>query len=112
MTRLSPAQRTASTARIVLTAGALFVIEALARGSAMRTAIAGAIVAIGGGLLFAAKRSACPSWLERRRVPARRSLPDRRRTARRRKRGPRSGPPGPRLHRQPARAGLSQPALR
>ncbi|MFA7505435.1 MAG: hypothetical protein WCZ28_12105 [Burkholderiaceae bacterium] len=57
MTRLSPAQRTASTARIVLTAGVLFVIEALARGSAMRTAIAGAIVAIGGGLLIAAKRS-------------------------------------------------------
>lgn len=57
MAQLSPAQRTASTARILLTAGLLFVIEALARGSAMRTAIASAIVAVGGGLLFAAKRS-------------------------------------------------------
>lgn len=57
MAELSPAKRTASTARIVLTAGVLFVIEALARGSAMRTALASAVLAIGGGLLFAAKRS-------------------------------------------------------
>lgn len=57
MAQLSPAQRTAATARILLAVGALFVIEALARGSAMRTAIAAAVVAIGGSLLFAAKHS-------------------------------------------------------
>ncbi|MEZ5738937.1 MAG: hypothetical protein R3E68_05365 [Burkholderiaceae bacterium] len=57
MTETTPAQRTASTARIVLYAGALFVAEALLRGSAMRAAIASAILAIGTGLLILAKRA-------------------------------------------------------
>lgn len=57
MPELSPAQRTATTARILLTAGMVFVVEALFRGSATRTIIAGAILAIGGGLLIAAKRA-------------------------------------------------------
>jgi hypothetical protein len=38
-------------------AGALFVTEALLRGSAMRAAIASAILAAGTGLLILAKRS-------------------------------------------------------
>ena len=53
----TPAQRTASTARFVLLAGAVFVTEALLRGSAMRAAIASAILAAGTGLLILAKRS-------------------------------------------------------
>lgn len=57
MAELTPAQRTASTARIVLYAGALFVTEALIRGSAMRAAIASAVMAAGAGLLLLAKRA-------------------------------------------------------
>ncbi|MCP5265769.1 MAG: hypothetical protein H6934_06640 [Burkholderiaceae bacterium] len=57
MADLSPAQRTAMTARVVLAAGLLFVTEALLRGSAMRTAIAGAVLAVGASLLLAAKRA-------------------------------------------------------
>ncbi|MGB7181057.1 MAG: hypothetical protein WA888_15660 [Burkholderiaceae bacterium] len=57
MSELTPAQRTASTARIVLYTGALFVAEALYRGSAMRAAIASAILAAGAGLLLLAKRA-------------------------------------------------------
>ncbi|MEZ5727269.1 MAG: hypothetical protein R3E48_04190 [Burkholderiaceae bacterium] len=57
MADLSPAQRTAMTARVVLVAGLLFVTEALLRGSAMRTAIAGAVLAVGASLLLAAKRA-------------------------------------------------------
>lgn len=57
MAELSPAQRTAVTARIVLTAGLLVVVEALLRGSAARVAIATALVAVGAGLLAAAKRA-------------------------------------------------------
>ena len=55
--QLSPAQRTAGTARIVLTAGFLFALEALWRGSVARTLMAAALIAVGGGLLFAAKRA-------------------------------------------------------
>jgi hypothetical protein len=57
MAELTPAQRTASTARIVLYAGALFVTEALIRGSATRAAIASAVMAAGAGLLMLAKRA-------------------------------------------------------
>ena len=57
MSDLTPAQRTASTAKLVLLAGALFVTEALMRGSATRAAIASAILAAGTGLLILAKRS-------------------------------------------------------
>ena len=57
MTNLTPAQRTAATAKILLTAGALFASEALWRGSVARTLIAGALLVFGGGLLMAAKRA-------------------------------------------------------
>lgn len=57
MAELTPAQRTASTARGLMYAGALFVTEALYRGSAMRAALASAIVAFGAGLLMLAKRA-------------------------------------------------------
>jgi hypothetical protein len=57
MSELTPAQRTASTARAVLVAGAVFVTEALVRGSAMRAAMASAVLAVGAGLLLLAKRA-------------------------------------------------------
>jgi hypothetical protein len=57
MSQLSPAQRTAGTARIVLTAGILFAFEALWRGSVTRTLMAAALMVFGGGLLFLAKRA-------------------------------------------------------
>ncbi len=57
MSELTPAQRTASTARAVLFAGAVFVTEALVRGSATRAAIASAVLAAGAGLLLLAKRA-------------------------------------------------------
>ena len=57
MTRLSPAQRTAGTARIVLTAGVLFAAEALWRGSVTRILMATALLLFGGGLLFLAKQA-------------------------------------------------------
>jgi hypothetical protein len=57
MPDLSPAQRTAGTARILVTAGVLFVVEAVLRGSVARTLIATAVLALGGGLLFLAKRA-------------------------------------------------------
>lgn len=57
MPELSPAQRTAGTARFLMAAGTLFATEAVLRGSAVRTLIAALVLAIGGGLLFAAKRA-------------------------------------------------------
>ena len=57
MPDLTPAQRTASTAKFVLMAGGVFITEALLRGSAMRAAIASAIVAVGASLLILAKRA-------------------------------------------------------
>ncbi len=57
MTRLSPAQRTAGTARIVLTAGILFAAEALWRGSIARVLMAAALLVFGGGLLILAKQA-------------------------------------------------------
>ncbi|GMV03568.1 MAG: hypothetical protein KJZ98_10980 [Burkholderiaceae bacterium] len=57
MSQLSPAQRTAGTARVVLTAGILFAAEALWRGSVTRTLMAAALMVFGGGLLFLAKRA-------------------------------------------------------
>jgi hypothetical protein len=53
----SPAQRTAATARIVLTAGILFALEALLRGSVARSLVAAALMVFGGGLLVAARRA-------------------------------------------------------
>lgn len=57
MPQLSPAQRTAGTARILMAAGALFAAEAVWRGSAIRTLIAALVFAVASGLLFAAKRA-------------------------------------------------------
>ena len=57
MPELSPAQRTAGTARILLIAGAAVALEAMWRGSVARTLIASALLAFGGGLLFVAKRA-------------------------------------------------------
>lgn len=57
MARLSPAQRTAGTARIVLTAGVLFAAEAMWRGSVARTVMAIALLVFGGGLLLFAKHA-------------------------------------------------------
>jgi hypothetical protein len=53
----SPAQRTAFTARILMSAGLLFAVEAILRGSVARTLMAALVLALGGGLLFAAKRA-------------------------------------------------------
>lgn len=57
MTNQSPAQRTAATAKILLTAGLLFAAEALWRGSVARTLVAACLLVFGGGLLMAAKRA-------------------------------------------------------
>ncbi len=57
MARLSPAQRTAGTARVVLTAGILFAAEALWRGSIARVLMAAALLVFGGGLLLLAKQA-------------------------------------------------------
>jgi len=57
MVELSPAQRTAGTARVVLVAGILFAAEALWRGSVARTLVAAALLVFGGGLLILAKRA-------------------------------------------------------
>ncbi len=57
MKDLSPSQRTAGTARLLMTAGALFAAEALLRGSAARTVIAAALLSAGGWLLSFAKRA-------------------------------------------------------
>jgi len=53
----SPARRTAVTARIVMSAGVLFALEAILRGSVARTLMAALVLALGGGLLLAAKRA-------------------------------------------------------
>ena len=57
MSELSPAQRTAGTARIIVMAGVVFAIEALWRGSVARTVMAGLVLVLGGGLLFLSKRA-------------------------------------------------------
>ena len=54
---LSPAQRTAGTARVIVTAGVMVAIEAILRGSVARTLVAAAVLILGGGLLFVAKRA-------------------------------------------------------
>jgi hypothetical protein len=58
MAELSPPQRTASTGRILLTAGALVASEAMWQGSVTRTLIASGLLAAGGALLAFAKRAA------------------------------------------------------
>ena len=57
MSELSPAARTAGTARVLMTAGMLFAAGAFWRGSVVRTLIAALVLAAGGGLLFFAKRA-------------------------------------------------------
>lgn len=57
MAQLSPAQRTAGTARILLIVGLVCAIEALLRDSVTRTVIATGLLVFGSGLLFAAKRA-------------------------------------------------------
>ncbi|UCE31118.1 MAG: hypothetical protein JSW68_13955 [Burkholderiales bacterium] len=57
MGELSPGQRTATTAKILMTAGILFVLEAIWRGSLVRTLLAGALLAGGGALLAFARRT-------------------------------------------------------
>jgi len=57
MSELTPAERTAGTARILVTAGTLAAIEALWRGSIVRTLLATLVLAAGGGLLLLAKRA-------------------------------------------------------
>ncbi len=57
MPNLSPAQRTAGTARFLVAAGVLFAVEAIWRGSVARTLMAAALMAFGGGLLIIAKRA-------------------------------------------------------
>jgi hypothetical protein len=53
----TPAQRTALTARIMLTVSFVCGFEALWRGSVARTLVAALILALGGGLLVAAKHA-------------------------------------------------------
>lgn len=57
MSEVSPAQRTAGTARLLVMAGVLFAAEAIWRGSVARTLMAAALLVFGGGLLFLAKRA-------------------------------------------------------
>jgi hypothetical protein len=57
MAELSPPQRTAVTGRVLVTAGALFASEAMWQGSVTRTVIASGLLAVGGALLFFAKRA-------------------------------------------------------
>jgi hypothetical protein len=57
MVELSPAQRTAATARFLMSAGVLFVAEAIWGGSAARALMAAAVFVFGGGLLILAKRA-------------------------------------------------------
>jgi hypothetical protein len=57
MHELSPAQRTAGTARFLMAAGGLVALEALWRGSVGRTLMAALLIAFGGGLLYVAKRA-------------------------------------------------------
>ncbi len=57
MAELSPSQRTASTARFLLGTGSLVAFEAMWQGSVARTLLASAVLAMGGTLLFFAKRA-------------------------------------------------------
>jgi hypothetical protein len=57
MYSMTPSQRTATTAKIVLMAGVLFAAEALLRGSIVRTFIASGLLMFGGGLWMAARQA-------------------------------------------------------
>lgn len=57
MGSVSAGQRTATTAKILLTAGAFVGIEAIMRGSVGRTLMAACLLVFGGGLLMAARQA-------------------------------------------------------
>lgn len=57
MTDLSPAQRTAMTARVVLTAGVCGALEAMFHGSVVRIVLSTLVLGLSGGLLAFAKRA-------------------------------------------------------
>jgi hypothetical protein len=54
---VTPSQRTASTAKLVLVIGLLIAAEALLRGSVVRTFMASGLLIVGGGLLIAARQA-------------------------------------------------------
>jgi hypothetical protein len=54
---VTPSQRTASTAKLVLIVGLIIAAEALLRGSVIRTFMAVGLLVFGGGLLMAARQA-------------------------------------------------------
>lgn len=56
-TDLSPAQRTAMTARVMLTASVCGALEAMFHGSIARVVLSALVLALSGGLLAFAKRA-------------------------------------------------------
>jgi hypothetical protein len=57
MAELTPGQRTAMTARIVLTTGLIVGLQAVLSGSAAVTLIGSVVLAVGAGLLIVAKQA-------------------------------------------------------
>ncbi|MEO6269098.1 MAG: hypothetical protein ABIP08_02210 [Lautropia sp.] len=57
MPELSPAQRTASTAKVILVVGLVAWAPAFTHGSVMATVLAGLLMIVGGGLLIAARQA-------------------------------------------------------
>jgi hypothetical protein len=57
MSEISPAQRTATTAKVILGVGIVAWGPAFMHGSVMATALAGLLMIGGGGLLIAARRA-------------------------------------------------------
>ena len=57
MPELSPAQRTATTAKVILGTGIFAWAPAFMQGSVMATSLAGLLMVLGGGLLIAARRA-------------------------------------------------------
>jgi hypothetical protein len=55
---MTPSQRTATTAKLLLMAGLVVAIEAILRDSIVRTFMAAGLVVFGGGLLLAARQAA------------------------------------------------------
>ncbi len=56
-TNLTPAQRTASTAKIIMSLGVLFALEAIWRDSMLRAMLSAGILAGGFGLFAFARRA-------------------------------------------------------
>lgn len=57
MSDLTPAQRTATTAKVILAASLITWATAVLKGSVMTSMLAGALMLLGGGLLMAARRA-------------------------------------------------------